>query len=129
MWRGHALSSVHWLQQDGATSTITARLSLVEWLSYHLEGRLNLHLMSDVNWPARSPDQTHLYFFLWGSLKSHTPIWTCAREFGGYQEQHQDGRSRRSDGHVCSRASPHRACVRLERNRGYIEHVLYMTLQ
>ena len=37
--------------------------TFLEWLSYHLEGRFNLHLMSAVSWSARSPDQTRQYFF------------------------------------------------------------------
>jgi hypothetical protein len=57
-----------WFQQGGAAAH-TARNSM-NVLGEILPGRL-VSLRGDVGWPARSPDLSICYFFLWGYLKEN----------------------------------------------------------
>ena len=55
-----------YFQQDGATCH-TTRLNM-EILRQTFPGRLILRF-GDVEWPARSPDQSPLDYFFWGYIK------------------------------------------------------------
>jgi hypothetical protein len=56
-----------WFQQDGATAHTA--LETNDILKQAFPGRL-ISRFGDLHWPARSPDLTALYFFLWGFLNS-----------------------------------------------------------
>jgi hypothetical protein len=57
-----------WFQQDGATTTDSARISITV-LRELFPGRL-ISRFGDINWPACSPDLLAPVYFLWGYVKS-----------------------------------------------------------
>lgn len=59
----HAYRRRYWFQQDGARCH-TSNLSL-EWLRQKFGNRI-ISGNTDIPWPARSPDESPLDYFLWG---------------------------------------------------------------